>query len=107
MMIDDLDFYNYSYPDELVALSPLAVKDQAKMLVFENNIFCNQRVSNLLNYVSENDLLVFNNTRVLPCRLTGQRVRPSSENIKPIVSVTLNKEIDGNRWTTFCSHSKN
>ena len=39
MTIDDLDFYSYSYPDELVALSPLAVKDQANMLVFGNNIF--------------------------------------------------------------------
>ena len=38
-MIDDLDFYNYSYPDELVALDPLPTKDQANMLVFENNIF--------------------------------------------------------------------
>ncbi|GIR95280.1 MAG: S-adenosylmethionine:tRNA ribosyltransferase-isomerase [Paracoccaceae bacterium] len=106
MMIDDLDFYDYSYPDDLVALSPLAVKDQANMLVFENNIFSHQRVSDLLKYVSENDLLVFNNTRVLPCRLTGQRVRPSSENIKPTVSVTLNQEIDGNLWTTFCKPLK-
>ena len=106
MMVDDLDFYNYSYPDELVALGPIAEKDQANMLVFENNIFCHQRVSDLLKYVSENDLLVFNNTRVLPCRLTGQRVRPSLENINPTVSVTLNKEIDGNLWTTFCKPLK-
>ena len=48
MMVDDLDFYNYSYPDELVALGPIAEKDQANMLVFENNIFCHQRVSDLL-----------------------------------------------------------
>ena len=34
-MISDLDLYNYSYPDELIALTPLAVKDQAKMLVFK------------------------------------------------------------------------
>jgi len=105
-MIDDLDFYNYTYPDELVALNPLAVKDQAKMLVFENNRFTHKRVSELLKYVSDNDLLVFNNTRVLPCRITGQRVRPSSENIKPTISVTLNKAIEGNVWTTFCKPLK-
>ena len=105
-MTDDLDFYNYSYPDELVALSPLAVKEQANMLVFENNFFCHQRVSELLKYVSENDLLVFNNTRVLPCRLIGHRARPFSKNVKPIVTVTLNKEIDGNLWTTFCKPLK-
>ena len=43
--IKDLDTYNYSYPDELVALKPLADKDQANMLVFENNTFSHQKVS--------------------------------------------------------------
>ena len=56
--------------------------------------------------MSKNDLLVFNNTRVLPCRLKGQRVRSSSDNVKPKVSVTLNKAIDGNVWTTFCKPLK-
>ena len=75
MIIGDLDSYNFSYPDDLVALNPLAEKDQANMLVFEKNIFSHQKVYNLLHYVSKNDLLVFNNTRVIPCRLTGQRIR--------------------------------
>ena len=105
-MSRDLDSYNYSYPNELVALDPLAAKDQANMLVFKKNIFSHQRVSDLLKYVSANDLLVFNNTRVMPCRLTGQRVRASSANTKPKVDVTLNKVIDGNVWTTFCKPLK-
>ena len=74
-MIRDLDSYDYSYPDELVALKPLATKDQANMLVFKKNSFSHQRVCDLLKYVSASDLLVFNNTRVMPCRLTGQRER--------------------------------
>ena len=61
-MIDDLDYYDYSYPDELVALNPLAAKDQANMLVFKKNSFSHQRVCDLLKYVSSSDLLVFNNT---------------------------------------------
>ena len=65
-MINDLDSYDYSYPDELVALNPLAAKDQANMLVFKKNSFSHQRVCDLLKYVSPSDLLVFNNTRV--CR---------------------------------------
>ncbi len=105
-MIRDLDSYNYSYPNELVALSPLEAKDQANMLVFKKNTFSHQKVFDLLKYVSANDLLVFNNTRVLPCRLRGQRERASSANIKPKVNVTLNKAIDGNVWTTFCKPLK-
>ena len=106
MIIGDLDSYNFSYPDDLVALNPLAEKDQANMLVFEKNIFSHQKVYNLLHYVSKNDLLVFNNTRVIPCRLTGQRIRSDEGNIKSKVSITLNKIIDGNVWTTFCKPLK-
>ncbi|MDA9703008.1 S-adenosylmethionine:tRNA ribosyltransferase-isomerase, partial [Paracoccaceae bacterium] len=105
-MSSDLDSYNFSYPNELVALDPLAAKEQANMLVLKKNSFSHQRVSDLLKYVSVNDLLVFNNTRVMPARLTGQIVRGSSANIKPKVSVTLNKAIDGNVWATFCKPLK-
>ena len=47
MMMRDLDSYNYSYPNELVALNPLAAKDQANMLVFKKNSFSHQRVCDL------------------------------------------------------------
>ena len=105
-MVADLESYNFSYPDDLVALNPLAEKDQANMLLFKKNIFSHQKVSDLLKYVSKNDLLVFNNTRVMPCRLIGQRVRSDDGNIKSKVSVTLNKVIDRNVWTTFCKPLK-
>ena len=101
-MVGDLDFFDYQYPEELVALNPLAKKDQANMLVFERNNFSHQKVYDFLKYVSKNDLLVFNNTRVMPCRLVGNRVRLSSGNKIAKVSVTLNKVIDGKLWATFC-----
>ena len=82
MMIEDLDYYDFSYPDDLVALNPLTKKDQANMLVFKENKFSHQKVFDLLKYVSKDDLLVFNNTRVIPCRLIGHRVRLEQENTK-------------------------
>ena len=105
-MVGDLLSYNYEYPEDLVALNPLANKDQANMLVFEKNNFSHKKVSDLLKYVSKNDLLVFNNTRVMPCRLIGQRIRSPSGSIKTKVSVTLNKVIEGNLWATFCKPLK-
>ena len=105
-MSEDLDNYNFCYPDDLVALDPLPEKDQANMLVFKENSFSHQKVFDLLKYVSKNDLLVFNNTRVMPCRLIGQRIRSEKENIKTKISVTLNKVIDQNVWTTFCNPLK-
>ena len=105
-MSDYLENYNFFYPDDLVALSPLAKKDHANMLVFKENSFSHQKVFDLLKHISENDLLVFNNTKVLPCRLIGQRVRLEQEITKTKVSVTLNKVIDQNVWTTFCKPLK-
>ena len=106
MMSEDLDNYNFCYPDDLVALNPLTKKDQANMLVFKENSFSHQKVFDLLKHVSKNDLLVFNNTRVMPCRLIGHRVRLEQENTKTKVNVTLNKAIDQNVWTTFCKPLK-
>ena len=105
-MTSDLDLYNFYYPDDLVALDPLAKKEQAKMLVFKNNIFSHEKVYDFLKYVSKDDLLVFNNTRVIPCRLIGERVSSVQGKIQTKVSVTLNKVLDRNIWTTFCKPLK-
>ena len=105
-MTSDLDLYNFYYPDDLVALNPLAKKNQANMLVFKNNIFSHEKVYDFLKYVSKDDLLVFNNTRVIPCRLIGKKVSSVQEKIQTKVSVTLNKVLDRNIWTTFCKPLK-
>ena len=57
-MIGDLDSYNYEYPGRPSGLKPIANKDQANMLVYEKNNFSHKKVSDLLKYVSKNDLLV-------------------------------------------------
>ena len=105
-MISQLEAFNFCYPNDLVALTPLEKKDQANMLVYENNIFSHEKVYDLLKYVSKNDLLVFNNTRVIPCRLNGKRVRSDKRSIEINVSVTLNKVIERNIWTAFCKPLK-
>ena len=57
-MIHDLDSYDYSYPDELVALNPLAAKDQANMLVFKNNSFYSIYKINWFKVISYNLLYI-------------------------------------------------
>ena len=84
----------------------LARSSSEKIILSPSLSFSHQKVFDLLNHISENDLLVFNNTKVLPCRLIGQRVRLEQETRKTKVSVTLNKVIDQNVWTTFCKPLK-
>ena len=71
--------YIYSLPDDRIAKFPLAARDQSKLLVYRNGCISTDIFANLLNYISETDLLTFNNTRVIRARIgmekeTGARI---------------------------------
>lgn len=69
------DFY-YDLPEELIAQTPVSPRDSARMLVYgrddkkiEHKIF-----RDILDYLTPNDVLVLNNTRVIPARLFANKV---------------------------------
>ena len=69
------DFY-YDLPEELIAQTPASPRDSARMLVYhkdtdkiEHKIF-----RDIIDYLSPNDVLVINNTRVIPARLFANKV---------------------------------
>lgn len=69
------DFY-YDLPEELIAQTPANPRDSAKMLVYDR---AEQRVEHkifrdIIDYLTPNDLLVINNTRVIPARLYANKV---------------------------------
>ncbi|ACA57051.1 tRNA preQ1(34) S-adenosylmethionine ribosyltransferase-isomerase QueA [Clostridium botulinum] len=72
MKVKDFDFY---LPEELIAQHPMEKRDEARLLVLdketgeiEHKIF-----KDILDYLTPNDCLVLNNTRVLPARLIGAK----------------------------------
>ncbi|HUY37405.1 MAG TPA: S-adenosylmethionine:tRNA ribosyltransferase-isomerase, partial [Candidatus Binataceae bacterium] len=68
MKLDQLD---YDLPPELIAQEPLAERDQARMLVVSRRAktLAHSRFYKLVDHLREGDLLVLNDTRVLPARL--------------------------------------
>ena len=69
------DFY-YDLPEELIAQTPVSPRDMARMLVYnkqedkvEHKVF-----RDILDYLTPNDVLVLNNTRVIPARLFAHKV---------------------------------
>ncbi len=79
--INNLQINNFTYdlPDERVAKYPLAERDQSKLLVYRNGRISTDVFVNLPDYIGTNDLLVFNNTRVIRARIemekeTGARI---------------------------------
>jgi S-adenosylmethionine:tRNA ribosyltransferase-isomerase len=64
-----IDTYDYNLPDDRIAKFPLEVRDQSKMLVYENERIVDARFSDLPELLQPGDLVVLNNTRVIPARL--------------------------------------
>jgi S-adenosylmethionine:tRNA ribosyltransferase-isomerase len=65
----NIEDYNYDLPEERIAQYPVKERDSSKLLVFKNGRISEDKFSNISNYLSDNDLLVFNNTRVIRARL--------------------------------------
>ena len=70
MRTDDFDFY---LPEELIAQTPLKDRTSSKFLVLDKNTgeIKHESFKNIVNYLGENDVLVLNDTRVMPARLHG------------------------------------
>lgn len=61
--------YNYDLPDERIAKFPKAERDQSKLLIYDKGIISEDSFQNLTDYLPDNALMVFNNTKVIQARL--------------------------------------
>ena len=66
--------FNYHLPDELIAHYPLESRSDSRLLVYENeNEIEHKNFTDILNYFNSGDLLVLNNTSVIPARIFGKK----------------------------------
>jgi S-adenosylmethionine:tRNA ribosyltransferase-isomerase len=72
MKTDDFD---YSLPPELIAQTPMEPRDHCRLMVLDRagGTWGHRRFYNIVSYLEPGDLLVFNDSRVLPARLRGTR----------------------------------
>ena len=69
-----LSDFDYDLPQHLIAQEALSDRAASRLLVMQENGVCrDQRFRDLLSLIEPEDLLVFNNTKVLPARLFGQK----------------------------------
>jgi S-adenosylmethionine:tRNA ribosyltransferase-isomerase len=66
--------FDYHLPEDLIAQQPLARRDDSKLMVVDRQDGCveHRRFSDLPDHLRSGDLLVFNNSKVIPARLRGQ-----------------------------------
>ena len=95
------DFY-YDLPQELIEQTPLEPRDSSKMLVYDaiNDSVEHQHFYDILDYLKSGDVLVVNNTRVIPARLYGRK--PTGA----VVEVLLLRRINYTDWEVILKPGK-
>ncbi|MBU3028771.1 tRNA preQ1(34) S-adenosylmethionine ribosyltransferase-isomerase QueA [Paracoccus marinaquae] len=76
MKLSDFDF---DLPEALIATRPARPRSSARLLLAEGGGIADRRVSDLPDILRPGDLLVLNDTRVIPARLTGTRTRQTAQ----------------------------
>lgn len=96
MKVDQFDF---ELPNELIALRPAPSRDGARLLVVSGGKLKDKKVADLAEFISPGDLMVFNDTRVIPARLSGKRRNAKME-------LTLHMNMTGGIWKAFAKPAK-
>jgi S-adenosylmethionine:tRNA ribosyltransferase-isomerase len=87
-----IENYNYELPSNRIAQYPLANRDESKLLVYNNSIH-SSNFKNLADFLPENALLIFNNTRVVQARLNFQKISGAQIEIFCLEPVEPTREI--------------
>ncbi|MFZ5617598.1 MAG: tRNA preQ1(34) S-adenosylmethionine ribosyltransferase-isomerase QueA [Pseudomonadota bacterium] len=107
MRVDEFDF---DLPESRIALKPAAPRDAARLLRVAGEAFEDFKVSDLPRLLKRGDMLVLNDTRVIPAQLTGRRAARAGDGSIPI-DATLVKRLIGDpglgaRWLAFVRPAK-
>lgn len=94
-LISDFD---YELPADLIAQTPLKQRDASRMLVLDRTeqAWTDSSFTNFTSYLRPNDVVVVNNSRVIPARLNGRR-----EDTGGKVEIFLIREVEDRVWETL------
>ncbi len=101
MKVADFDFV---LPPENIALRPVSPRETAKLLVVKDGAVADNLVGDLPAQLRAGDVLVFNNTKVIPAALSGVRV--GRLGTTPKIEALLHMRIDASRWKAFVKPAK-
>ena len=95
--------FNYILPENLIAQHPLEKRDESRLMVYDRSedSITHKRFYNIIDYLKETDVLVVNETRVIPVRLFGTR-----EGLKHPVEILLLKRINTTDWQAITRPGK-
>ncbi|MAQ47615.1 MAG: tRNA preQ1(34) S-adenosylmethionine ribosyltransferase-isomerase QueA [Flavobacteriales bacterium] len=88
-----LSHFDFKLPPELLAVEPLVNRDESKMMVIhkDSGQIEHRKFTDILDYFEEDDVMVLNNTKVIPARLYGNKEKTGAK-IEVFLMRELNKE---------------
>ena len=99
----DLSNFHFNLPKGLIASRPLKPRSSAKLLIYEQSSIKDLVFLNLPDILSKNDLLIFNNTKVLPALLYGYVIESKNKNlINKKFEFLLVNQLDDKDWFCIC-----
>jgi S-adenosylmethionine:tRNA ribosyltransferase-isomerase len=100
MLVSDFDF---DLPQDRIALRPVSPRDSARMLEVRGTAISDHIMRDLPSRLSPGDVLVVNDTRVIPAQFSGLRKSAASE---ARIGITLHKREGLDRWWAFVKNAK-
>jgi S-adenosylmethionine:tRNA ribosyltransferase-isomerase len=94
-----VDLFDFDLPSERIALRPAKPRDSARLLVVDGDQIADRIVTDLPGLLRPGDILVFNDTRVIPAQLEGRRGEAS-------IGATLHKREGPREWWAFIRNAK-
>ena len=100
-----VDAFDFDLPEALIALRPARPRDAARMLIVgpQSGSLEDACVADLADRLLPGDMLVFNDTKVIPARLTGTRRR---DDAIATVEITLHQRFAPDEWLAFAKPAR-
>ncbi len=100
MKTDDFDYY---LPEKLIAQTPLDKRDSSRLLVLNKKTgdIEHKHFNNIIDYLTDNDVLVLNDTKVIPARLYGVK-----EDTGAVIEILMLKDLGKNTWECLTKPAK-
>lgn len=94
--------FDYNLPENLIAQTPAGKRTHSRMMVLdkENKNVEDKHFFDIVDYLNENDVLVLNNTKVIPARLYGTKTTGAN------IEVFLLKDLGDKKWEALVKPSK-
>ena len=99
----DIDLFDFDLPQHLIAQTPSLKRDESRLLSInnDNKTYEDKIFHDIVDYLKPGDVLVRNNTKVIPARLFGHKEQTNAH-----VEVLLLHQIQGDVWECLCGNAK-